>query len=312
MKQLHPLSKIALTFGISIIHIVLFTILATTIGVTVFNIDITEISSYLNKVEDKQVLNALRIFQMCYTIGGFFMAAYFAAKLFSDRPVNYLSADKSPALKWVIVTIAIAFTVLPFVSFLGVLNYNIPFPESMEAMRDSFVAAEEKNERLILGFLKMDGIGSFVLNLLMIAVLPAIAEEFMFRGLIQRQFVQWLKNEHLGVLATATVFSLIHYSFFGFLPRLALGILFGYLLIWSKSIWVPIVAHFINNGFAVVSVYILGPEFIDNDVESFGSSNDWMMTIGSIVVTSGLIYLLFKWRDLNSTIAPVIEPETEE
>src|SRR5690606_9694418 len=97
---------------------------------------------------------------------------------------------------------------------------------------------------------------ALAINLLMIAIIPAIGEELLFRGGIQNIFYKWFKNPHIAIWAAAILFSAIHVQFYGFIPRMLLWALFGYLLVWGKSIWYPIIGHFINNGSAVVTAFI--------------------------------------------------------
>jgi len=93
-------------------------------------------------------------------------------------------------------------------------------------------------------------------NLFMIALIPALGEEFLFRGVLQRIFGEWFKNPHLAVWLAAILFSLAHYQFLGFMPRIILGALFGYIFLWTGNIWMPILAHFVNNTVGVIYYYL--------------------------------------------------------
>ena len=92
----------------------------------------------------------------------------------------------------------------------------------------------------------------------MIAILPAIGEEFLFRGVLQKLFCRLFKSDHLAIWLTAFIFSFFHFQFFGFVPRLILGLIFGYLFYWSGTLWLPVVAHFINNAVPTIQAYIEG------------------------------------------------------
>ena len=102
----------------------------------------------------------------------------------------------------------------------------------------------------------------------MIALLPAVGEELIFRGIIQRILKNLFRSGHLSVWVTAFVFSAIHFQFYGFLPRFILGLVFGYLFLWSETLWLPVIAHFINNGVLLLLVYFQNPEisYIRNDL----------------------------------------------
>src|SRR5207344_1198984 len=97
---------------------------------------------------------------------------------------------------------------------------------------------------------------SLAINLFIIAFLPALGEELFFRGMMQKLFSQLTKNNHLAIIITSIIFSAIHLQFYGFLPRMVLGIFLGYLLVWSGSLWLPILAHFVNNASAVLFTFL--------------------------------------------------------
>jgi membrane protease YdiL (CAAX protease family) len=146
---------------------------------------------------------------------------------------------------------------------------------------------EEEAAKLTETFLKMPTIGSFLFNIFMIALLPAIGEEFMFRGLLQRLLKEWLGNIHLAIFISAFLFSALHMQFYGFFPRMLLGIMFGYLFYWSGSLWVPICAHFINNGSAVIFSYLGQCGFLSGNYEDFGATENVFL-----ILVSGLIILV--------------------
>lgn len=100
--------------------------------------------------------------------------------------------------------------------------------------------------------------------MLLIALVPAIGEELLFRGVFQRLFTEWFRNIHWGIWISAILFSAIHFQFFGFLPRLFLGVIFGYLLELTSSMWVPIVAHFVNNLTGVIIAFFISPDSVIN------------------------------------------------
>ena len=103
----------------------------------------------------------------------------------------------------------------------------------------------------------MDGIGDLVVNLIIVALLAAVGEELLFRGSMQNIFLEWTKNKHAAVWITAVLFSALHAQFYGFLPRMLLGVVLGYLYIWSGSLWLSMLFHFLNNGLAVLFSYLI-------------------------------------------------------
>jgi membrane protease YdiL (CAAX protease family) len=168
------------------------------------------------------------------------------------------------------------------------------FPEWLSGVEKWMQNAEENAAELTEAFLKVETTGGLIFNLFMIAFLPAIGEELLFRGVIQRIFTRMTKNYHWGIWIAAFLFSALHIQFYGFVPRLLLGVLFGYLLIWSGSMWLPIVAHFVNNGFAVIAMYLVDKNIVNPKVENIGSSSDEFVAIGLSLVVVVLLMVLIK------------------
>lgn len=119
-----------------------------------------------------------------------------------------------------------------------------------------FQPGEELAEQMTEAMLNMPNVTSLLINLLVVAVIPAVCEELAFRGVLQIQLSRMFKNVHAGIWVSAFVFSFIHFQFYGFLPRMLLGAFFGYLLVHTGSIWAPILAHFLNNAAAVSVHYV--------------------------------------------------------
>ena len=140
------------------------------------------------------------------------------------------------------------------------LNKQIPLPESLRA-------AEDSSQALIQAMMQLDSPYALMTNLFIMAMLPAIGEELIFRGLIQRIAVRFSANVHAGIWISATLFSLMHWQFEGFFVRQLLGALFGYLLYWSGSLWLPIIVHFVFNGLQIVAQYAYFQGAIDLDID---------------------------------------------
>ena len=145
----------------------------------------------------------------------------------------------------------------------------------------------------------------------MIAILPALGEELMFRGVIQRILTNWTKNYHWGIWITAFLFSAMHMQFYGFLPRMALGAMFGYLLVWTGTMWVPILAHFVNNAMGVLGYYFIGKGVISKDVEEWGTGTEQLpLAIFSIAIVGFLLFLIYR-GELHKTKMPVNQVDSQ-
>jgi len=144
---------------------------------------------------------------------------------------------------------------MPLMSVIGHWNEGMKLPQALSGL-EAWMYAEELRMAEIMKVILMDSsLGHLLLNLLVMAIIPAIGEELLFRGYLQPIFGNWFRNPHLAIWVTAIIFSAIHVQFFGFFPRLILGAIFGYFYYWSKNIWLPIFGHFINNAAATIMAF---------------------------------------------------------
>ena len=208
-----------------------------------------------------------------------------------NQPMQAIGFRK-PVDSWLLlIGVALMFVSLPLTNQLGTWNEKMNFGASLEMLEELLQQMEETAGDLTDRMLQVDTIPGLIVNLLVIALIPAVGEELTFRGVVQQALVKGCKNAHVGILLAAAIFSFIHFQFYGFLPRMFLGILLGYMFYYSGSLWTGILMHFINNGTAVVVAYLEHKGLTEIDMEHFGStSNIWLM-IGSLVVTVGLLVL---------------------
>ena len=177
---------------------------------------------------------------------------------------------------------------LPQVGLLTWINNQIPLSGNMEAM-----------ESQINGYLKtLLSSGNMALVVFLIGLVPAIGEELVFRGVIQKALENWTQKPHLAILLSGAIFSLIHFQFAGFLPRMFLGMLLGYAYFFSKSLLVPMLLHFLFNASQAVAM-VLNPEMIGElgDTTSIDLPAWWMLALT-------LIGFIFVFRQLLKTSSP--------
>jgi membrane protease YdiL (CAAX protease family) len=198
-------------------------------------------------------INSARLMQMFGTLLLMFLPALVFAKIVDGKPLDYLGLKNKFNLPQLGLVIAIAIAALFLSGGLGELNKLIPIPHKWEI---KFKAMEDTYAEQVMIIGNMKTFGDYVISLIMIAILPALFEEILFRGALQKLFVNWLQNPHVSIFITSFLFSAVHASYYGFLPRMGLGVLLGYLYYYSKSIWLNITMHFINNGIAITALYI--------------------------------------------------------
>ena len=226
-------------------------------------------------------------------------AAAFAYLIY-QAPWRFLRLDKAPALKDILLVIAVMVASLPAMNYLVELNKLMHLPQWMsgveEWMRESEDAALELTNSLLstTSFLEM------LWLVLIVGVLTGIAEEMFFRGALLGTFLQKSVNKHVSIIFVAAIFSAFHMQFFGFFPRLLLGIWFGYLVVWTRSLWVPIIAHALNNSLVVVATYLANTRAIEtNGIDSLGLPQEGqfpIMATVSVIATAIIIYIFAKSR----------------
>ena len=204
---------------------------------------------------------------------------------------------RSVAKPWplyIIIGVALMFVSLPVTNQLTSWNEAMDLGGAFEKLEEYLKAMEEMAAATTEKMLKVDTIGGLLLNLLVIALIPAVGEELTFRGVLQQSLTRRMRSPHLAI-----IFSFIHFQFYGFLPRMFLGILLGYMFYITGSLWTSITMHFVNNGTAVVLYYLNNKGIIDIDPDRFGATQyPWLTTL-SLIVTAALIG--WCWWRVNST-----------
>lgn len=272
---------------------IFFTIVLLTLGLILFFAFATIITSLASGhwgipgSLDNNYLNSLRIMQISQTIGMFIFPAVVMAFLSSKKPWRWLGFQpmiKKEALLAIVIMIAF----IPGINLIAELNGMIPVPQWM-------IDLEKSAEQTLKSLLITDSFSIFSINLLMVGILPAIGEELFFRSLLQKYFIQATKNPHWGVFITSFIFSAIHMQFLGFIPRLLMGMAFGYIYLWTGTILIPMLMHFVNNSMAVVLYYMVGLGQLPIDIEEIGSSSQgWVLGVISLVVGGYLLKIIHK------------------
>lgn len=190
--------------------------------------------------------------QLISSICMFLLPALTAGYLFSDNTRKYLSIRGLPDSKILAGVLLSMLLLMPVIGITALLNQQMELPAFLEPMEKWMKEQENLMERVTKLLLTEKGIGALAANILVIAVMAGITEEFLFRGAIQRILEKKLTNHHAVIWTAAFLFSAFHIQFYGFIPRMLLGAYFGYLLYWSRNIWIPVIAHFFNNLWSVL------------------------------------------------------------
>lgn len=218
-------------------------------------------------------------------ISSFVLAGWVVVRFFyppNNRALEYLRANQPPDLRLVTAGIFLLLAAIPLVLFLYNINQALPLP-------DSFRLLEEQTTNTIKGLLQMDNGLELLANLTLIALLPAIGEELVFRGVVQQQLQRRIASPLLAIILASAIFSFIHFQFEGFLPRMLLGILLGWLYWRCQNLWVPVAAHFVNNAAQVVGQFLYSREISTLDLEQ-DIEMPWPAAAGSLLLVLGIMY----------------------
>jgi uncharacterized protein len=297
-------SKLPHSSNLFIIAIViLITFLFTNVigiiaSVFIFKLSLTDFMNILKNLNynNHYQINILKLFQMVQTIGLFIIPPFLLAWLFSEQgPSEYLQINKKAGLITFFLAAIIMYTCMPLIEWMLEINSSLKLPHQLHEMESWMKDSEDTADKITKAFLNITTFQGLALNLLMIGLLPAIGEELMFRGFLLRFFRDWTKNSHFAIIISAIIFSVIHFQFYGFLPRMMLGILFGYLFVWSGSIWVPVFVHFINNSTAVIASYLQSKGLIKTDIDKMFSFDKEYLYIAMSIITSTVLIWLFHY-----------------
>ncbi|MCF6359923.1 MAG: CPBP family intramembrane metalloprotease [Cyclobacteriaceae bacterium] len=205
-------------------------------------------------------------------------------------PLNF--GQSKASVQPIIFTFLIVVFFVVVNSPIGEWNQQIKLPAFLSSVEAALQAMEEKMKVITEFLIEFDSFGAFLVGIIVIAVIPAIGEELVFRGLIQNHLFRITKNIHVAIWVAAFIFGAIHMQFYGLFPRMMLGVLFGYLYYFSGKLSYAMLAHFFNNGIAVVAVYMHQLGKIDYDIDSEESILWYQVLISAIV----LILLLFAFQ----------------
>lgn len=282
-----------------------FVIIGPTIGLLIamffYGGDFFDFATILQPpFEDPNIRIPLFIAQGCATLIGLVVIPWLFLKSYEKKPMKEFFKIKIPYLT---PSLLVFFIIIAFMGVNAIFiewNQEIDFPDFM---REFEIWAQEREEMAAQAtkFLtQFDSVSSFLLGFLVIAIIPAIGEELVFRGFLQNYLHKAFSNIHVAIWLSAILFSAIHIQFYGFIPRMLLGALFGYLYYWSGNLWIPIVAHLFHNGFTVVMVYLYQLGTVDYDIETTTDTPWYIVLLFSAITFFLLRYFYHYFKSYHS------------
>ena len=281
-----PWFKLFVVFAMVIASTAIFLMLGTLSIPLFFDIPLTGLLEFVESPGFYERVDILLFLQGLTTIGTFMIPALVGAYLISPYPSDYLGIQNFPKKGGIIVLLLIILTLGGTVisDTLYKISMAIPFPEALASLKEYLDSAQGAMQDQMASFLDMQSPMDFVMVLFVMAVLPALCEETLFRGILQPLVIRGLKNTHWGIILSSILFGVLHQQFYSFLSIFALSIVLGYLKFWTKSLWVPIIMHFFNNASIVVAIYFFNVSL--DDVSGASTGWDLLYIFGGVLVFS--------------------------
>lgn len=250
-------------------------------------------------------IHAFLYVQAVTSIGGFLLTAFVFAALESAQPISHLRLGSGVEWKFVLLALVSVLAAQFFVEFLVELNRKIPMPAAMGSMDEH----QKKIEELTNALLGFKDLPNLFITAFVMAVVPAVSEEFFFRGLLLGDLLKNRVHPIAAIVFSGFCFAVFHFEYDNTLAIWVLGAFLGYLYYVSGSLWLPVVAHFTNNFLAVFLKYLFNIGIIPTDLAE--TSSPWYLTLGSVLLFSGCAYIFYRWNKCTDFYEPVPVPETE-
>ena len=254
LLTISPLSQFGILLALFGAGFLLGGVATLFIAQATLHLPLFQLGDALNKSDN---LSLLRWLQFAGTFCMFALPALVFARIVNRHPLQYIGFNSRANWRQLFIVLLLVYAALYSQSTFSELNQMIPLPDKL---RNTFKNLDEQYTEQVMAMARMNNPIDYALSLLMLALLPAVFEEMFFRGAVQQIFIGLFRNAFAGILLTGIIFSVAHFSFEGFLTRLFLGMMLGYIFYYGKNIWLNILAHFTNNAVVVTSIYMLSRE----------------------------------------------------
>jgi len=303
LSGLRPAEKFLFSVVILFILGLAFQFLGAFLASWIYGFSISDILA-LGAYNDPDYVAASKLIQILGSVGTFIVPALLFSYLFEGDLFSYYKFRNHTGMVSMLLVVLMMISIIPFINYLAEINIKMEIP--IRALDQLLRTLENTAEEMMVAFTATKSIGGLLVNLLMIAVIAAVGEELIFRGLLQRLMIQMVNNFHLAIVITALLFSAFHFQFFSFLPRFVLGLILGYLMFYGRSIWYPILAHFVNNAMGVIYYYFNSRGSADDMLEEIGTST--LIPVAAVISLALFLILGALWyyrSGANTTQSPL-------
>jgi len=290
LKSHRPFIQLLVALLVILVISSLVLLLSMLTGRIIFGPSVSEIDLSSEMLAPSQS-SYLKFIQTMSQVSIFLLPGLVISWFMTGNIKGWLGLNKTVHPVMIAMVILLALACIPLTSLTGLINSEMEFPGWLHFVEKWMQAKEEEAQLLTSHLVYASGTWGMLLNLFILAIVPAAGEEILFRGVIQQMMQKWLNSGIIAVVLTAVLFSTLHFQFYGFLPRMILGIVFGLLFLWSKSLWLPFIAHMVNNSIPVVLSYFSGWDNINENAVDYIPAG-FAPIIVMIVLPSALLYVI--------------------
>ncbi len=278
------------------VFVIIF-IIGIILGAKFFHLNVLDFLNYKQLISHPDALKYVVVLQ---SVSLFFVPAIVLGYFYS-RPAEFLRTRKFPDLT-LSALIILAFVFVQGISTnLALLNQKLfslfdPNSPFIQYLSGSEAQASKITQALLSG----KTFSVLFVNLIIVALIPAVSEEFFFRGVLQRHLIEGTRNAHIGIVLTAFLFAFIHFQFKTFLPRFVLGLMLGYIFYWSKTIWASALGHFTNNALGVILYFIANRRNIPVEKINQPQNINWLYALLSLIIVSYIFYAIYQHTKVSN------------
>jgi membrane protease YdiL (CAAX protease family) len=292
-RSVHPAAQLLMLLGLAVMGLCLASLLAVGLANVMYGLSLEQFGNLAASPQRlPQGWSMLMLYQGL-SLAGVGAGALVLPRLLGQSVAGYFAPRRLGAAWWLGAAGLVILCSVPFLSALVSWNASAHFPGVLHGFEQWARGKEDQAADLTKFLTDFNSPARLLVGLVVIAIVPAVAEELVFRGGVQRCLVQWFGSRHVGVWLAAAIFSAIHVQFFGFVPRFVLGLVLGYLYEWSGNILVPMAAHFTQNASQLILLYLAQGKHLPSSFDPDATQPlPWPTVLASAVLTVGLLYWL--------------------
>ncbi len=302
-QRMSPLSQLALLLGLCGAGLITGGIFTLLVAKAFLHVPLANLETALLDPANAELSRFLQVTGTCWMMA---LPAIFFAVIVYRKPFSFLGFNTALSIKQLVLIVLIMFAALFVSDMFGEFNEWIPIPQKMAVY---FQALENGYDKDVVALTNMKNLSDYIISLMVIALAPAIFEEMVFRGCLQQVIVSLTRNVFWGIFITSALFSAFHQSYYGFLPRLFLGMALGYIFYYSKNIWLNILAHFCNNAVGVTQIYLISRQgkFTTEALE--GQTFPWYYGLAAAAAVY-FLFVVFK-KESDEIVADGLSMQTQ-